>query len=375
MSCRTCFPISIRGLAVAIAERKTIALVFDCDETLCNDTTDFLLLELGQDPIEFWQQVAALVKTSHWDPPLAYMMKLLDLMETTQQIKTFPQLRKYLLEVGSKVEFYDGVKEMLAELRKTIQQETDYQEAGVNLEFFVVSGGLEELIEGTHLTAWNFRPENIVACSFGEGNNGKPTPKSIITFTEKTKYLYAINKGIPFPKLRGHPDFVNVHMELDERPIPFENVIYVGDGLSDIPCFSMLNQYGGVGVGVFSERAYSRGYQLAVSRRIMAGPYRPVYSSKSDIRLFLEQRIKAVADSIVAEMHGKLGAPESSQLGLRLQMRLDGLRKEAAARGISLPGVRLQYQRALRPPRALSTEEEIELLRTSIAALPPPEKA
>ena len=146
-------------------------------------------------------------------------------------------------------------------------------------------------------------------------------------------------------------------------------MIYVGDGLSDVPCFSMLNQNGGVGVGVFSERAYGRGYQLAVSRRIMAGPYRPDYGSGSDIRLFLEQRIKAVADSIVEEMHGRLNTPESPTLGRRLQSKLESLRKEASVLGIILPKIRLDYQRGLRPARALSVEEEIELLLQATATV------
>lgn len=356
---------------MAVVERRTVALVFDCDETLCADTTDFLLMELGQDPIEFWQEVSRLVRTSHWDPPLAYMTKLLDLMKDKLEAKSYEALCKYLEIVGGKVEFHDGVGEMLDELRKIVQEQEDYRDAGVNLEFFVVSGGLEELIRGTRLTQWGFPPENMVACSFGAGNDGKPTPKSIVTFTEKTKYLYAINKGIPFPKLRSHPDSVNVLMLPPARPIPFENMIYVGDGLSDVPCFSMLNQSGGVGIGVFSERAYSRGYQLAVSRRIMAGPYRPDYSSQSDIRLFLEQRIKAVADSIVEEMHGRLSTP---RLGSRLQVQLEGLRKEASALGISLPTVRLDFQRGLRPPRALSVEEEIQLLRDAVASTRAPRK-
>ena len=354
---------------MTVVERRTVALVFDCDETLCADTTDFLLMELGQDPIAFWQEVSALVRTSHWDPPLAYMTKILNLMVSKNEVKSLETLRKYLGVVGGKVEFHEGVEEMLQQLRAIVQEEEEYRDAGVNLEFFVVSGGLEELIQGTQLNQWGFHPENIVACSFGAGEGGRPTPKSIVTFTEKTKYLYAINKGIPFPKLKSHPDFVNVPMPPAVRPVPFENMIYVGDGLSDVPCFSMLNQNGGVGVGVFSERAYGRGYQLAVSRRIMAGPYRPDYGSGSDIRLFLEQRIKAVADSIVEEMHGRLNTPESPTLGRRLQSKLESLRKEASVLGIILPKIRLDYQRGLRPARALSVEEEIELLLQATATV------
>ena len=109
--------------------------------------------------------------------------------------------------------------------------------------------------------------------------------------------------------------------------------------------------------------------QLAVSRRIMAGPYRPDYGAGSDIRLVLEQRIKAVADSIVEEMHGRLNTPESPTLGRRLQSKLESLRKEASVLGIILPKIRLDYQRGLRPARALSVEEEIELLLQATATV------
>jgi hypothetical protein len=121
----------------------------------------------------------------------------------------------------------------------------------MEVDFYVVSSGLREIIVGSplypHLTA-------VYASEFAE--EGIPPIithiKRAVNFTEKTRYLYEINKGLEWSETSKNPYLVN--KDVPERPVPFENMIYVGDGLTDIPCFSLLKSNHGVGFGVFDPK-------------------------------------------------------------------------------------------------------------------------
>ncbi len=91
--------------------------------------------------------------------------------------------------------------------------------------------------------------KDIYGCTLQE-ISGRLFPKSIVSFTEKTKFLYAINKGITGTELRRTPYSVNDVIPKDQRRIPFSNMIYLGDGPTDIPCFSAIQQNGGKTIGI-----------------------------------------------------------------------------------------------------------------------------
>jgi hypothetical protein len=122
--------------------------------------------------------------------------------------------------------------------------------------------------------------------------------KSSVSFTEKTKFIYAINKGITGKRLRSNPYSVNDVISEEDRRIPFRNIIYVGDGPSDIPCFSMITASGGDGIGVTEKIA--KGYELAKGKRTTTGPYSPDYRTGSDMRRALEAAILDKADGMVS---------------------------------------------------------------------------
>ena len=75
--------------------------------------------------------------------------------------------------------------------------------------------------------------------------------KGSITFTEKTRYIFEIHKGLDPRETWRNPVLVNRFLRPEERRIPLNNMIYVGDGLTDIPCFSLLKMSGGLGFGIF----------------------------------------------------------------------------------------------------------------------------
>lgn len=276
---------------------NTIALICDCDETLAPDTSNTLVESLGLDAKAFWSQCGGLVAAG-WDPPLAYLTHLLALSEKG----TIPPLtRQVLQDIGGGIMFFPGVPDVVTNLRKAISQNQDYRDAGVQLEWYVVSGGIEELL---HATALEAATNDIFACSFHYNEGGRAVSvKRAVTFTEKTKFIYAINKGISGEELKRSPYKVNDAIVPDARRVPVDHMIYVGDGPSDIPCFSMIKSLGGHAIGVMrsDDRELRKPYELARGQRLTVGPYTADYRPASDLYRMLDRLIRGIADDIVVE--------------------------------------------------------------------------
>ena len=276
-----------------------IAIIYDCDGTLAKDTTYFLLDQYCIDSEKFWPDVAREVEKG-WDPPLAYLEGILKLVrEGVITDLTASRLK----EIGASVEMFPGLPEMFEELDQVIVAQEQLKDAGIKLEHYLVSGGIGDLLRGLkvapHMT-------EVFGCEFDfDPESGKAvTVKSSVSFTEKTKFIYAINKGITGEHLRANPYSVNDVVPPEDRRIPFRNMIYVGDGPSDIPCFSMIIANGGDGIGVTEKIA--KGYELAKGKRTTTGPYSPDYRSGSDMRKTLEAAILDKAYGIYLELQRAL---------------------------------------------------------------------
>jgi hypothetical protein len=116
------------------------------------------------------------------------------------------------------------------------------------VEFYVVSGGLEEIIRGSSIASYL---SGVWGCNLAEVDGQVRHIKNAITFTEKTRSLYAINKGITDEAMKRNPFAVNTARPSEDRRVPFWNMIYIGDGLTDVPCFSVVEKAGGTAFGVF----------------------------------------------------------------------------------------------------------------------------
>lgn len=222
------------------APQNIIALVFDFDDTLTDDSTTALLASVGIDPKKFWGTEAKALLDAGWAPTPAYLKLLLDNVGAG---KPFGKLTNAKLrEFGGTLKFYPGLPQIFKDLKKQVAKHTA---SNPGIEFYVVSGGLQEVIGGSsiakHLTAY-------WGCEFAEERGEIRHLKNIVSFTEKTKYLFQINKGLVADK---NPYTVNEFVEPTQRRIPFENMIYVGDGLTDVPCFSLLKHFRGTSFGVF----------------------------------------------------------------------------------------------------------------------------
>ena len=274
--------------------QNTIAIVYDYDQTLSpsymQDETVFPAF--GIDGPKFWGRCSELVRDNGYDHELAYMKVLLDTLGMDRP--TNEQLRL----LGAKLNFYKGLPEMFDEFRDTLLTE-DHVAHGITVEHYIISSGLKELIDGSRLKPF---VRATFGCEFDEDDQGRITfPKRVISHTQKTQYLFRINKGF----LDMSQD-VNDHMDADIRPIPFPNMIYVGDGPTDVPCFTVMKKNGGQGIAVYNPDdparvGFRKCYQLSTHadrvKHIAPSDYRP----NTHLRMLLEQMVEEIADRIVEQ--------------------------------------------------------------------------
>ena len=254
---------------------KTVAVICDCDNTLAPDTTSKLLEDNGIDLDSFWDDVSSNVKLG-WDPPIAWMTEITNLI---REGKIAQDTNAKLAEFGRTVTPFPGAGDFITQLDEAGRRN------GITVEGYVVSCGIEPLMKGTMLSK-SFT--DIFGSSFYERNGVIAGVKSSITFTEKTKFIFAINKGLS--DIREVPYNVNTFVEREDRRIPFENMIYLGDGASDIPCFSMIRNLGGHCIGIDIDSRWHKEFQLELRKREMAA-FKPDYSEGSELRTEIESSI------------------------------------------------------------------------------------
>ena len=280
--------------------QNTIAIICDCDETLAPDTTSYLLKENGIDVNSFWNKMTKLVSEG-WDPSLVWLGTVVELIKSG---KISQDTNKKLKQFGKKLPLYNGVPEFIPEIKSMVRKNRDFVRAGVTVEFFIISSGLEDLIKGSKLSR---EFTDIFASTFAEDSKtGKISSiKSAVSFTEKTKFLYAINKGITGKDLKKYPYGVNDAIKRVDRRIPFEYMIYLGDSPGDIPCFSMIRGYGGNCIGIIGKKTVHKGFELARGKRTTVGPYSRNYKKESDLRLVLDTIVKKIGYEIVDNIKTK----------------------------------------------------------------------
>ncbi|GAH64121.1 unnamed protein product, partial [marine sediment metagenome] len=198
--------------------------------------------------------------------------------------------------------FSPGIKTLPRDLKKIVKEyDNVVREFNVDIEFYIISSGLLEIIEGSKFIRDNF--SGIYASQLGVDENGILSYiKRCITFTEKTRYLFEINKGISIEDTRKMPYLVNKKIPYEERRIPLSNFIYIGDGQTDVPCFSLLEQFGGKSFGVFNPKdkksAKRALIEFIVPQRVSLGFYEPKYRKEdplgSLLRLTVESRVSDI---------------------------------------------------------------------------------
>ena len=256
---------------------KTIAIICDCDNTLMPDLPSLLLKDNGMEPQDFWDKIDVLVKGG-WDPPIAWMTELIKLIKDG---KIKQNTNEKLAEFGASVDVYTGASTFIDEINSNLDSD-------ILVEGYVVSSGIESMMKGSKI-ANSFT--DIFGGRLYENDGIIAGIKSSITFTEKTKFIFAINKGIA-SQIREKPYDVNNFISESERRIPFENMIYLGDGPSDIPCFSMIEKLGGTSIAIDSKDEWSKNWEYELRSRKMDS-FKPDYSENGELRKKLKSIIQS----------------------------------------------------------------------------------
>ena len=268
---------------------KNIALVFDFDHTLTDDSTEKLLSSFGIDTEAFWSETVGQMVAEGWDPALAWTSALCDLIGKSKPLGNLDE--QQLLKFGKTIGFYPEVEKALGDLR-TIPK--DFPELNTEVELYVISGGIEILLRGTAITKL---VDEIRGCTFHTDAKGiLKRPKRVITFTEKTRYLFEINKGL-LRRSTSHPYAVNAPIEREDRRVPFENMIYVGDGLTDVPAFSVVKQRGGAAFAVvdpLDESRLQKAWEKLVAPARVTNVFQPRYGSKDMLGAFLREGVRSM---------------------------------------------------------------------------------
>ncbi|MBR5624912.1 haloacid dehalogenase-like hydrolase [bacterium] len=220
-----------------MSERPIVALIYDFDKTLCTkDMQEYAFIpSLGMDSITFWKEVNDFASKNQMDPILAYMFMM------TKMARGKVLLTKNVLrEQGKTVELLPGIPEWFSKIREFGETE------GVRIEHYIVSSGLTQIILGTGL-ADEF--SGIYASEFLYDENGVPIwPGLALNYTSKTQFIFRINKGI---RDITEAKALNSFTPQSERRIPYRNMIYIGDGLTDVPCMKLVKLNGGRSIGVY----------------------------------------------------------------------------------------------------------------------------
>ncbi len=270
---------------------RVIALVYDFDGTLSphNMQEDTIFRAYGIDAVHFWKKADRLVQ-SGFERTLAYLSLLIH--EPVFQQK--PLQRAFLTRLARHIPYFPGVRSYFDHLNRFVRTIPETREWGIEIEHYVVSSGLKEILEGTSILK-HFK--RVYACEYAYGPRGAYFPKLVINDTNKTQFLFRINKG----RLDLDQD-INDHMPEAERRIPFRNMIYIGDSVTDVPSMTVVERYGGQAIAVFDpEKGVNAKVKTLVRDRRVSHFAPADFRSRSLLTKIIRRTLKKIISSISLE--------------------------------------------------------------------------
>jgi hypothetical protein len=227
-----------------------LAIAYDFDGTLSPDymqNYDFIP-DLGMKPIDFWNEVKEIAKSQEGDEILIYMGHMLH-QAGAKQVRVN---RTAFAKFGSTVVLFDGVTDWFKRVNAYGKSKK------VNVKHFIISSGLREMISGTSIAKYF---ENIYASGFWyDQHDVARAPAIAVNYTTKIQYLFRINKG--FLDVWDNTK-INDYIKPEDRPVPFSNMIFIGDGETDIPCFRLVKDLGDHSIAVYRPRTKGKAEKAA----------------------------------------------------------------------------------------------------------------
>ena len=301
--------------------QTTIAVIWDFDDTLIPGSMQRPIFQkYGIDENSFWREVNGLSKyyvarSTKISQSSAYLNHIL----TYVQHEIFSGLNNKELEnLGAEIAFFDGIPEFFQVLKNQVLTDSDFRKHEITVELYVVSTGLSRMIRGSEVSSY---VDDVWGCEFIEevaqpgymtGEQGQLISSEarlsqigyLIDDTTKTRAIFEINKGVnKYPNID-----VNSQILPEHRRVPFTNMVYVADGPSDIPVFSLLKLFGGRTFAVYqpeSEKHFDRVYELQRQHRIEAfGP--ADYRKGTQTSMWIVKTVRDIASRIVADKEDAL---------------------------------------------------------------------
>jgi hypothetical protein len=268
--------------------QNTIALVYDFDGTLSPQPMQeyTVLPKIGVEPAEFWAMVNREARETESDPMLVYMRHIIEALERVRvDVK-----REDFAAMARAIEYFPGVSTWFTRMNNYVKRRSRGQ---VKLQHYLISAGQREILDGVSIRK-HFK--RIYASEYHFNHHGVATfPKLLVTDTLKTQFLFRINKGRELIT-----ESINEHMPEAERAIPFQNMIYLGDGMTDVPSMALTKKSGGHSVAVY-DPAGARG-RATCKKLLDAG--RVDFIAEADFRNAskLSRRVELLLDAIIADV-------------------------------------------------------------------------
>jgi len=267
-------------------EKKVkVAFCYDFDGTLSpGNTMEYSFMEkLGLEPEAFWKKVNLMAAFHNADSNLCYMQMMIE--EARKQ--NMPFRREDLMADAAGVVLFEGVESWFSRINAYAAS------LGIEIQHFIISSGLQEILEGLSISSEFTR---IYANSYIYDADGEAIwPGRVVNYTGKTQYLYRISKGC----LEENDLSINLRTRPEELDIPFRNMLYIGDGFTDVPCMATLSMFGGQAVAVYRP-GYEKGMKTA--RKLFAEK-RVSFCAPADYRdgSRLDGYAKALLEKIYAD--------------------------------------------------------------------------
>jgi hypothetical protein len=268
--------------------QNTIALVYDFDGTLSPQPMQeyTVLPKIGVEPARFWELVNREARETESDPMLVYMRHIIEALERERvDVK-----REDFAAMASAIEYFPGVASWFTRMNAYVRKRS---RSRVKLQHYLISAGQKEILDGVSIRK-HFK--RIYASEYHFNHHGVATfPKLLVTDTVKTQFLFRINKG-----LEAITESINEHMPEAQRPIPFSNMIYVGDGMTDVPSMALTKKSGGHTVAVYDARSER---QRAICVKLLEAG-RADFVARADYRRSskLARRVELLLDAIIADI-------------------------------------------------------------------------
>ena len=261
-------------------KKPIIAIMYDFDKTLCTrDMQEYTFIpSVGMKPDEFWRHTNEVATAETMDSILAYMYCMME----KAYLAGNPLTRESLVACGKDIEYHPGVEGWFERINRYAE------EAGVIVEHYVLSSGLKEIIEGTSIAKYFKR---IYACEFLYKDGYAFWPKMAVNYTNKTQFVYRINKGVL--DINNNVDLNNSRPDHEKR-VFFSNMIYIGDGLTDVPCMKLVKQSGGHSIAIYNPGQHHNAAPLLKHERV-DWMFEADYSEGSDLDRTMELLLKNLA--------------------------------------------------------------------------------